>query len=78
MPQNKTPNPNVSTSAILVARFKETGDTLKIGAILLDHKSNSEFVLIRHGIDFSQFVDPNRPDSGYIKLQLIVKDTEND
>ena len=78
MPQNKTPNPNVSTSAILVARFRETGATIKIGAILLDHKSDSEFVLIRHGIDLSQFVDPHRPDSGYIKLQLIAKDSEND
>lgn len=68
-----TTNKNVYTSAILIARETETGATLKVGAILIDTTLDSEFILLRHDLDYSRFQDP-KFQNGFIKLRVVSKE----
>jgi hypothetical protein len=77
--KHKPPNPNVSTTAIIIAKHAETGATLKCGAILYDSAIDSEFILLAHGHDYAKFIDTRRPDTGFIKLQIVSReDYENE
>ena len=71
-------NKNVSTTAIILAKPSETGATLKCGAILYDSSIDGEFILLAHSHDYSKFIDPRRPDSGFIKLHIVTREDYNE
>ena len=70
-------NPNVSTTAVLLAIEPNTKAKLKVGSILEDCTTDAEFVLFNKNIDLSKFYDPKFPNSEYVKLQIVSIDNVN-
>lgn len=68
--QRKTKNPNVSTAAMLIAKEPKTGATRKVGSILWDAASESEFILLDSAVDYSLFKD-DRFVGNFIKIQIL-------
>jgi hypothetical protein len=68
-----TTKQKVYTTAILTAKNFSTNVTVKCGAIL-ETEDGSEFLLLNHLLDYSDFMDPRRVDNGHIRLSIINKE----
>lgn len=69
MKNNKSKNPNVSTSAYLIAKENKTGATRKVGAILYDSITKRDFILVDTSIDLKLFHDPMHS-GNFVRLSI--------